>query len=40
MDPLDKALLWELFGNARISFRELGLKYKQSVNTIKNRINK
>jgi DNA-binding Lrp family transcriptional regulator len=40
MDPLDKALLWELFGNARISYQDLATKYQQSFNTIKNRIKK
>jgi DNA-binding Lrp family transcriptional regulator len=40
MDPLDKALLWELFGNARISFQDLARKYQQSFNTIKNRVKK
>ncbi len=40
MDPLDKALLWELFGNARIAFQDLAKKYKQSFNTIKNRVKK
>ncbi|MFX1317666.1 MAG: winged helix-turn-helix transcriptional regulator [Promethearchaeota archaeon] len=38
MDPLDKALLWELFGNARISFQDLAKKFKQSFNTIKNHV--
>jgi DNA-binding Lrp family transcriptional regulator len=40
VDPLDKALLWELFGNARVSFQDLAKKYQQSFNTIKNRVNK
>ncbi len=40
MDPLDKALLWELFGNARVSFQDLAKKYQQSFNTIKNRVKK
>ncbi len=38
VDPLDKALLWELFGNARVSFQDLAKKFKQSFNTIKNRV--
>ncbi|MFX1581208.1 MAG: winged helix-turn-helix transcriptional regulator [Promethearchaeota archaeon] len=40
MDPLDKALLWELFGDARVSFQDLAKKYNQSFNTIKNRVKK
>jgi DNA-binding Lrp family transcriptional regulator len=40
VNSLDKALLWELFGNARISFQNLAKKYKRSFNTIKNRVKK
>ncbi|MFW9831714.1 MAG: winged helix-turn-helix transcriptional regulator [Candidatus Thorarchaeota archaeon] len=40
MDWLDKALLFELYGNARCSFQDLAKKYKQSFNTIKNRVTK
>ena len=40
MDWLDKALLWELFGNARVSYQELAKKYELSFNAIKNRVKK
>ena len=40
MDWLDKALLWELFGNARVSYQDLARKYELSFNAIKNRVKK
>ena len=40
MDWLDKALLNQLFGNARISYQVLARKYNLSFNTIKNRVKK
>ncbi|MFX1343223.1 MAG: winged helix-turn-helix transcriptional regulator [Promethearchaeota archaeon] len=40
MDWLDKALLWELFGNARVSYQNLARKYELSFNAIKNRVKK
>jgi DNA-binding Lrp family transcriptional regulator len=40
VDWLDKALLWELFGNARISYQELARKFNLSFNAIKNRVKK
>lgn len=40
MNWLDKALLWQLFGNARISYQDLARKYNLSFNTIKNRVKK
>ncbi len=40
LDWLDKALLWELFGNARVSFQDLARKYELSFNAIKNRVKK
>lgn len=40
MDWLDKALLNQLFGNARISYQALAEKYNMTFNTIKNRVKK
>jgi DNA-binding Lrp family transcriptional regulator len=40
VDWLDKALLWELFGNARVSYQDLARKYELSFNAIKNRMKK
>jgi len=40
LDWLDKALLWELFGNARASYQDLARKYELSFNAIKNRVKK
>lgn len=40
MDWLDKAIVLELYGNARIPFQDLAKKYDQSFNTIKNRVKK
>ena len=40
VDFLDKALVWELMANARISVQELAKKYDMSFNTIKDRISK
>jgi Lrp/AsnC family leucine-responsive transcriptional regulator len=40
VDWLDKALLWQLFGNARISYQALARKFNLSFNAIKNRVKK
>ncbi len=40
MDWLDKAIVLELYGNARIPYQDLAKKYDQSFNTIKNRVKK
>lgn len=40
VDWLDKALLWQLFGNARISYQDLARKFNLSFNAIKNRVKK
>ncbi len=40
MDWLDKALLWQLYGNARISYQDLARKYNLTFNAIKNRVKK
>ncbi len=40
VDWLDKAIVLELYGNARISFQDLAKKFDQSFNTIKNRVKK
>jgi len=40
VDWLDKAIVLELYGNARLSFQDLAKKYDQSFNTIKNRVKK
>lgn len=40
MDQLDKALVYELTANARMSVQELAKKYERSFNTIKDRIKK
>ncbi|MFX1343217.1 MAG: Lrp/AsnC family transcriptional regulator [Promethearchaeota archaeon] len=40
MNWLDKAILWQLFGNARISTQDLARKFNLSFNAIKNRVKK
>lgn len=40
VDWLDKALLWQLYGNARISYQDLAKKYNITFNAIKNRVKK
>jgi DNA-binding Lrp family transcriptional regulator len=40
LDWLDKALIFELYADARISIQELSRKYRVAFNTIKDRINK
>ena len=40
LDPMDWALICELSGNARMSYKALARKFDLSPNTVKNRINK